>query len=63
MTYKISNKLTDEERHYMSNLLRSGAGEVPDEKGRVSKEATHRFIIEQGFIIGAEKVVRVSKEN
>lgn len=62
MNYKISNKLTDEERHYLSNLLISKAGEVPDENGKVSSEATHRFIIEKGFIIGAEKIERISTE-
>lgn len=55
---KISNKLTDEERHYLSNLLNSGAGEVPDENGKVSENATHVFVIENGFIVDAKKVLR-----
>ncbi len=60
---KISNLVSDEERHYLSNLLRSGAGEIPDESGKVSSEATHRFVIDKGFIIGAEKVIRGGKDD
>lgn len=56
---KISNQLSDIDRHYISNLLVSQAGEVPDSEGNVSKTATHRFIIEDGFIVGAEKIVRI----
>jgi len=55
---KISNKIPDTERHYLNNLLISGAGEIPDDEGKVSPSASHRFIVEQGFIIGAEKVLR-----
>lgn len=55
---KISNLLRDEDRHYLSNLLTSGAGEIPDEDGKVSEKATHRFVIENGFIVAAEKVIR-----
>jgi hypothetical protein len=54
---KISNLLSDEERHYLSNLLRSGAGEVPDENGNISPTATHAFIFDKGFIVGAVRVV------
>ncbi len=60
---KISNLVSDEERHYLSNLLRSGAGELPDEEGKVSIEATHRFIVDKGFIIGAEKVIRGGQDD
>lgn len=54
---KISNLLSDQERHYLSNLLRSGAGEVADENGNISPTATHRFVIENGFVIGAVRVI------
>lgn len=54
---KISNLLSDEERHYLSNLLRSGAGEVPDANGNVSDKATHAFVIDKGFIVGAVRIV------
>ncbi len=60
---KVSTRLTDQERHYLTNLLISGAGEIPDDEGRVSKEATHRFTVENGFIIGAEKVMRKTIDN
>lgn len=58
---KISNKLSDEHRHYLSNLINSGAGEIPDEQGKVSDEATHALVVEKGFIIDAIKVMRGGK--
>ena len=60
---KISNLVSDEERHYISNLIRSGAGEIPNDEGKVSPTATHRFIVDKGFIVGAEKVIRIGDNN
>lgn len=57
---KISNKLTDAERHYLNNLVISGKGEVADKDGKVSVNATHQFVIDKGFIVGAIKVIRRS---
>jgi hypothetical protein len=54
----ISNKLSDGERHYLNNLLMSGAGEIPNEDGETSEKATHIFIIDKGAIIGARKIIR-----
>lgn len=55
---KISTKLSSEERHYLANIINSGTGEIPDKDGKVSKKATYKFIVENGFIIGAIKIVR-----
>lgn len=58
---KLSNKIPDVDRHYLNNLIQSGGGEVPDEEGKVSSRATHKFILEKGFIIGAVKILRREK--
>lgn len=55
---KISNKLSNQERAYLNNLIVSGAGEVPDKDGKVSKKATHKLIVESGFVVGAVKIIR-----
>jgi len=60
---KISNLVSDEDRHYLNNLLLSGKGEVPDENGNVSKEAEFKFVINKGFITGAELIIRGEKPN
>ena len=54
----ISNKLSDADRHYINNLIVSGTGEIPDKDGKVSKKATHILLIENGFIVGAKKIIR-----
>lgn len=54
----ISNKLSNEERHYIQNLVTSGNGEIPDESGKVSNKATHVLLVEKGFITGARKIIR-----
>lgn len=54
----ISNKVSDRERHYLNNLVVSGQGEIPDKEGKVSKKATHKLLVEKGFIIGAVKIIR-----
>ena len=58
---KISNNLRDVDRHYLQNLLQSGQGELPDKEGRISKNATHKFLVSNGFIVGAEKVIHKEK--
>ncbi len=60
---KISNNVPDKERHYLSNLLVSGAGEIPDENGKVSANATHAFTVDKGFITGARKIIRGGQIN
>lgn len=54
----ISNKLSNEERHYIQNLVTSGTGEIPDEYGKVSDRATHILVVDKGFITGARKIIR-----
>lgn len=60
---KISNKLSDRDRHYIQNLINSGTGELPDSEGKVSKRATHIFVVSNGFIVDAIKVERVKRDN
>lgn len=55
---KISNKVSDEERHYLNNLIISARGELPDEDGKVSENATHVLVVDKGFIVAARKVIR-----
>lgn len=55
---KISNKLSDKDRHYINNLIVSGQGELPDENDKVSSKATHIFIVDNGFIVEARKIIR-----
>ncbi len=55
---RISNKLSDADRHYINNLIVSGRGEVPDKEGKVSDNATHKLQVEKGFIVGAMKIIR-----
>lgn len=55
---RISNKLSDKDRHYINNLVVSKQGEIPDANGKVSEKATHKFIIDKGFIVGAMKIIR-----
>lgn len=57
----ISNKLTDKDRHYINNLIVSGRGEIPNKEGKVSDKATHRLVVEKGFIVDAVKVIRKEK--
>jgi hypothetical protein len=54
----ISNKLSDRERHYLNNLIVSGQGEIPNKEGKVSPSATHKFVVDKGFIVGAVKIIR-----
>ena len=58
---KISNKISDKERHYLNNLLVSGKGEIPDKEGNVSPQAYYKFVVEQGFIVDALKIIRTPK--
>jgi hypothetical protein len=58
---KISTKITDKERHYLQNLLDSKAGEVPNILGKVSAKATHILLKEDGFIVGAKKIIKIDK--
>jgi hypothetical protein len=60
---KISNLISDADRHYISNLIRSGAGELPNLNGRVSEKATHELILDKGFVVGAVKVIRGVNED
>lgn len=59
---KISNRLTDEERAYLNNLITSGAGEIRDSKGNISDRATHELVLDRGFVVGARKIIRTSKK-
>ena len=54
----ISNKVSDRERHYLNNLIVSGNGEVPDKNGKVSSNATHKLLVDKGFVVGAVKIIR-----
>jgi len=58
---KISNKISDAERHYINNLIQGGKAEVPDKHGSVSPKANYMFVLEEGFIIGAKRIFRVKK--
>lgn len=58
VTMKISTKLSSEERHYLANLINSGTAEIPDSEGKVSKKASYKLVVEQGFIVGAVKIIR-----
>lgn len=59
--FKISNKLSDENRHYINNLIISGRGGVRDENGKLPKNITHELIVEDGFIVDANRVIIVKK--
>lgn len=54
----ISTKLRDSDRHYLNNLIVSGRGELPDKNGNVSNKATHRLVVDKGFIVGAVRIFR-----
>lgn len=56
MRLKICTKLPDKERHYIYNLLASGTAEVPNEKGKISRNAKYKLLVKNGFIVGAERV-------
>jgi hypothetical protein len=55
---RISNQLRDVDRHYLNNLIVSGLGEIPDKDGKVSSRATHKFVLEKGFIVAAIKIMK-----
>lgn len=55
---KISNKISDEERAYINNLINSGAGEIRSKNNKFKNTSTHELIVEKGFIIEARKIIR-----
>lgn len=55
---RISNQVTDKERHYLANLLDSGLGYIPLKGEKIPQNVTHQFIVDKGFIIGAKKIIR-----
>ncbi len=60
-TLKLSTKITDAERHYLNNIIHSGQAEVPDKKGKVSPNASYILTIEDGFVIGAKKILTIKQ--
>lgn len=58
---KLSNSLTDKERHYIQNLIVSRAGEVRSPYKKLSPNATHELVVEKGFITGAKKIIKRDK--
>lgn len=58
---KLSNKITDAERHYLNNIIQSGQAEAPDKKGKVSPDASYILTIEDGFVVGAKKILKLKQ--
>lgn len=55
---KISNKISDQERAYINNLIISGTGEVRNTEGKFNNNPTHELIEEKGFIVEARKIIK-----
>lgn len=59
----VSNKISDEKRHFIQNLILSGQGVVRDKNGKLPVDAGYELIIENGFVVDARRILRKQFDN